>query len=427
MNFPIKTNTSCKYKWAWSTIYLSVGDTASCHRVKPIRLNLDNFKNFHNQPKKLQDREDMLNGLRPTGGCEYCFKIEDAGGKSDRQHINESFDSITPKELLENPKAISITPTILEIYFSNLCNMSCLYCGPYFSSVWENEYKKYGKIFSEEKDERSNWSPNKKYNEMLHLFWEWMQENGKNLRKFHILGGEPFFQPEFNDCLNYFDKFPNPDCDFVIITNLMVNDVKFDYYIERLKKLISKRKLKSLQITASLDCWGSQIEYIRHGLDLKQWERNFNKLVEMKWITLQINHAVSCLSIKYMEELIQKINDWNLKRPVYTSFMTIVDPTYLRPDIFGGDFFSKDLEKIIEILPEKNSFEISTKEYFVGIKKQIENNTRNIDEIKKLKHFLNVIDKRRNLNYIKTFPWLDKFFIDNDIGPLAQQDSATAF
>ncbi|MEY4432725.1 MAG: hypothetical protein RLZZ44_855 [Bacteroidota bacterium] len=419
MNFPINTSTSCKYKWAWSTIFLSVGDTASCHRVKPIRLNLNNFKDFHNQPKKIQDRENMLQGIRPTGGCEYCFKIEDAGGKSDRQHINESIDNITPHELLTNSNLTTITPTILEIYFSNLCNMSCLYCGPYFSSVWENEYKKYGNIFNSENDERRHWSPNKNYQEMLNLFWEWMQENGKHLRKFHILGGEPFFQPEFNDCLDYFENFPNPDCDFVIITNLMVNDIKFDYYINRLKKLVSKRKIKSLQVTASLDCWGPQIEYIRYGLNLKQWEKNFSKLVEMKWINLQVNHAVSCLSIKYMEELILKINDWNKKRLVYTSFMTIVDPTYMRPDIFGGEFFSQDLEKIIKILPDNNLLESSTKDYFLGIKKQIENNTTNINEIKKLKHFLEIIDKRRNLNYIETFPWLAKFFKDKNIGPLA--------
>ena len=120
----------------------------------------------------------------------------------------------------------------------------------------------------------------------------------------------------------------------------------------------------------------------------------------MKWINLQVNHAVSCLSIKYMEELILKINDWNKKRLVYTSFMTIVDPTYMRPDIFGGEFFSQDLEKIIKILPDNNLLESSTKDYFLGIKKQIENNTTNINEIKKLKHFLEMIDKRRNLNYI---------------------------
>lgn len=116
-----------------------------------------------------------------------------------------------------------------------------------------------------------------------------------------------------------------------------------------------------------------------------------------------------------MEKLLEKINEYNKKRPVYTSFMTIVNPSYLKPDIFGDDFFSDDLNKIIKMLPENNFLEMSTKNYFIGIKKQIENSPSQSEEIKKLHHFLNSIDKRRNLNYTTVFPWLEKYFLDNHI------------
>ena len=363
--FPIKTATSCQLKWAWSTIFLNRGETSSCHRVNGISLTPENFKNFHNMPKKLQDRTDMINGVRPVGGCEYCFKIEDAGGISDRLHSFETLNNLTPKEFLTETNPIQVTPTILEVYFTNVCNLSCVYCGPWFSSVWENEYKKFGPIDigNGKYSKGHNWKFNTNYKEMSNQLWEWMRENSKHLRKFQILGGEPFFQPEFEDVLNHFDQYPNHECDFVIITNLMVNDTKFDYYIERLKKLVAKRKLKSLQITASLDCWGKQAEYIRYGLDLNQWERNFNKLVDIKFIRLQINFAITALSIKYMLDLIKKINEWNKKHKIYISFMSVNDPTFMNPDIFDAELFKQDFKEILEIFPKDSHYEASAYSY----------------------------------------------------------------
>jgi len=60
--FPIKTATACNSKWSWSTIWLTTGKTSSCHRVESIPIDPNDFSNFHNVPKKIQDRELMLEG-----------------------------------------------------------------------------------------------------------------------------------------------------------------------------------------------------------------------------------------------------------------------------------------------------------------------------------------------------------------------------
>ena len=126
-NFPIQTNTGCRLKWAWSTIYLSKSTTASCHRVNQDKLTVDTFENFHNLSRKLNDRKLMSEGKWPGGGCEYCKNIEDANGYSDRQaHLQDQFDNLTPVELLEDPTATNITPRILEVYFNNTCNFKCV-------------------------------------------------------------------------------------------------------------------------------------------------------------------------------------------------------------------------------------------------------------------------------------------------------------
>jgi hypothetical protein len=87
--FPIKTDTSCRLKWAWSTIYLNSGKTASCHRASQSSIDASNFENFHNTSEMLSARAEMLDGKWPTGTCEYCKSIEESGGISDRMFQNQ--------------------------------------------------------------------------------------------------------------------------------------------------------------------------------------------------------------------------------------------------------------------------------------------------------------------------------------------------
>jgi hypothetical protein len=50
--FPIKTDTSCQLKWAFSKVLLNHGLTSSCHRVKNHKFDINTF-NFHNTPEKI--------------------------------------------------------------------------------------------------------------------------------------------------------------------------------------------------------------------------------------------------------------------------------------------------------------------------------------------------------------------------------------
>ena len=53
-------------------------------------------------------------------------------------------------------------------------------------------------------------------------FWHWMEENYQSLRRFHLLGGEPFFQPQFETCLEFLETHHNPELEFNIVSNLKV-------------------------------------------------------------------------------------------------------------------------------------------------------------------------------------------------------------
>ena len=129
----LNTDPSCQFKWTWSTLFLNFGTTSSCHRCKHWEVTVENFMDFHNLPGKINDREKMLQGQWPGNGCEYCKVVEEAGGVSERVgYINDL--QMVPPENETNPEETHVTPRLLEVYFSNLCNMSCTYCSAKFRS-----------------------------------------------------------------------------------------------------------------------------------------------------------------------------------------------------------------------------------------------------------------------------------------------------
>jgi len=393
--FPIKSDTACQLKWNWSTVFLSTGETASCHRTNHHKFNTDKF-DFHNTPSKIADRQHMLEGNWPEKGCDYCINIEKSGGQSDRI-TNLDFPGIhAPVELDDNPIATHVTPRILEIYFDNTCNLKCVYCGPHFSSLWDAENIKFG-------DSAVKKDPKLQSNKQK--LFDWLKINGHNLTNFNILGGEPLYQRELEECLDLFEAHPAPELKLQIFTNLNAKLKYVQKVTERVRHLIDKGCLREFEVTASLDCWGPQQEYVRFPLNLKTWETNFEYLLGCEWINLIISSTITPLSVKTLPDLLTKIQDWNKVRTVYHYQNSVNGPSYMFIDIFG-DIFSEDFDRILDLKPESTPEEISSKNYMAGIAKQSKSNEPNVVEIKKLFNFLNTMDFRRKTNWRDLFPWL---------------------
>ena len=417
--FPIKSDTACLLKWAWSTVYLGQGTSSSCHRTDQAPIPRDNFASFHNLPNKIEARQMMQRGEWPQGGCQYCEKIEAADGMSDRMyqlHANHDQDR-TPIELIQDPTTLEVVPTILEVYFNNVCNMACLYCGSNFSSKWEEENKRFGKFKHGSIDIGWNNEWNPEYETMLADFWKYLHDKDRylHIRYYQILGGEPFYQKEFDMSMDFWESHPNPELTFNIITNLKVPHKKFCDYIDRFERMVKSGALKRLQITGSLDAWGPQEEYVRHGLDLKEWEKNWEYLLDKPWVVMCVNAAITGLTIKTLPELIERINMWNTKRAPWTlinfSFMTAMTPPQMVPDIFGSGVFDEDFKRILDAMPAVEEKDKSAREHMMGIIQQIEAGPRNPEMIEELKVYLTEMDRRRDTDWRTLFPWLDQNWI----------------
>lgn len=393
--FPIKTDTACQLKWNWSTIFLTSETTASCHRTNHHRFDTSEF-DFHNTPSKQHDRKQMLEGKWPDSGCDYCRSIEQSGGNSDRI-TNLNFPGMhAPIELDQDLTAIKVTPRILEVYFDNTCNLKCLYCGPHFSSLWDAENVKFG---------QPAFNKSKNIDQNKQKLFAWLKDNSKHLTVFNILGGEPLYQAELEQCLDLFEKYPASELKLQIFTNLNAKLSHVQKIVTRVKSLIDQGCLREFEVTASLDCWGPEQEYVRYPLNLQQWEQNFNYLLEQKWINLIIGSTVTPLTIKTLPALLEKINGWNQIRPVYHYQNSVNGPSYMFIDIFG-DIFQQDFEYALTFKPGLTPEQIASRNYLQGIAKQSAHNQPNVIEITKLFNFLNQNDQRRNTSWPDVFPWL---------------------
>jgi hypothetical protein len=295
--------------------------------------------------------------------------------------------------------------------------MSCVYCGPHFSSLWEDENRKYGNLFKNDTTEFSvdQSQNNPHYDKMVADLWKYLLTNDRylTLRRFQILGGEPFLVKELDDSLDFWEAHPNPDLVLSIITNLNIPNKRFQKYVERFERLVKEKKIWKIQITGSLDGWGPEMEYVRYGLNLATWEQNFKSLLDKSWATLSINSALSALTIKYLPALISKINEWNRLRPadaepiLYSSGFTgkLDDPRR-----FGTGFFDNDFNLALSLLDKKSKIDLGVHEMLQSMAKLIGKNPMDIAKVNELKTYLDQLDLRRKTNWRTTFPWLDQDF-----------------
>lgn len=397
--FPINTPTACQLKWSHSTVFLTTSTTSSCHRVNqdPIPVNFD----FHNTPEKLEARKKMLAGEWPGKGCEYCKVIEENGGTSDRI-MHRQYPGLGPPPELDNDlTATHVTPRWLEVYFSNYCNLKCVYCGPHFSSSWESELKNAG-------------LPTLNYSKLSHTenLFNWLNTNIHHLYNLIILGGEPFLQPQSDRLLDFLETQQCPNLTLTFFSNLTVDAKKLQKRFKRMQALKDSGKVRDIHIIGSIDCWGEQAEYIRYGLDLNLFQQNFEYLLNNTDVKLGINMAWNALTTFTMPELLQKFNQWNKIRRVYGSVMTANDdfgPNSVpqSPRMFGNKLLDWGYANIVNALdtcgdPELENF----KEHLQSLADSIVATSANKTAQKILHNYLKELDSRRGTNYEVLFPEL---------------------
>jgi len=410
--FPIKNDAACVFKWSWNTFRLYTGESSSCHRVKPVYVSIDQFDTFNNTPEVQDDRARMLAGEWPKAGrgCEYCKDMEQAGGVSDRTFHN-AIPGLTPVDF--NASTIA-TPRIAELYLNNTCDLACVYCLPIYSSRINEELKKYGPY----PVGLPPIIPVSNQEQYLERYLDWLDKNYTGILRLHILGGEPLLQKEFWNVLDFMSKRKHTELEFHINTNLNANPATVTKFVDIAKQLISEKRIRRVDISCSLDCWGPQAEFIRNGLSLTRWQENFEYLISHKWLYINVHQVVSNLSIGTTLEFQRKIGEWKQTNPNITQAYHAVDgPNELmyRPEIFGPEFFQAQLTELLANYPITQDWDNTARQRLESIVKLVGSSKQDLGRLGKLKQTLDQIDLRRHTNWRELFPDINWYFIENGI------------
>lgn len=433
---PIMNDVSksfCMAKWFHSGIYLHTGQTHSCYHPRPHEISLEEIKTnpsaLHNTSIKKKERAMMLVGEKPDG-CQYCWNVESLSDShiSDRMIRNDSI--FTPerlKEITDNTWQYDINPEYIEIAFSNECNFKCGYCHPMSSSSFASEIKTYGPIKTV-KNHNLDISWFKPYEEnenpYVDAWWRWWPELSKTLNILRITGGEPLMHKTTWKLFDHLRNEPKPHLELNLNSNLGVKHAMVDKLADNVNDLLSNNKIKTFKLFTSMDTWGKRAEYIRTGLNLEIWEKNFDTYITKTSRPVTFMCTFNILSVTSFTDFLAKILEWRAKyNHLYDSDTTrkirfdtpyLKEPLQYDMHILPKDKFLPYFDKILTFIDDNRNENDPTKfsdlefERFRRVRDYFE--TVNYPEEKILegrKDFYNWFteyDKRRNVNFIETFP-----------------------
>jgi len=435
----------CLAKWTQVTMHLGTGMTHSCHHPSPHKISLKELKRnptaLHNTAFKKSRRKEMLDGKRPSE-CNYCWNVEDNSNSfSDRVFKSaepwslQDFDKIKDSYWRED-----FNPRYVEVSFGNTCNFACAYCGPQYSSKWVEEIEKHGgyptehKFNSIEDIKARDQMPYKQteYNPYIEAFWEWWPDLFKDLHTFRITGGEPLLTKDTFKVLEYIQKFHshNSNISLAINSNLGVPDKLIDRFIDIAQDLCDNNKVRELIIFTSVEATGAQAEYSRFGLKYEKFWQNIDKiLTKLPKVTINIMATYNALSVFSYSDLIDRVFEYKKKyangERYWVSALQL-DTSYLRwPTHLSVKILEDEHKELILKSAEKALYygiKNFTKDNYGFSNVEIQKMKRlydyaigqsdfNTDKYRKdFVKFVDEYDKRRNTNFLETFPELNKLY-----------------
>jgi organic radical activating enzyme len=283
----------CLAKWKQVSLHLPTGLNNSCYHPPLHKINIEDIQRtpsgLHNTAYKKEQRKLMLDGVRPAE-CSYCWTMEDNNKLSDRHYRSgEPWAAKDFGKIVSGEWDDDITPSYVEVNFNHACNLACSYCSPQFSSTWQQEMDQHGAYPTSTRHNdpshfvgRNRPIPVREDNPYVDAFWEWWPTLYPELEHFRMTGGEPLLDKNTYRVFDYVLANPKPNLHLNVTSNFSVDEKSWQRYKGYVKELCEGEKIEHFMQFVSLDSFGDQAEYIRHGLDFDLlWDRVNQFLTEI--------------------------------------------------------------------------------------------------------------------------------------------------
>ncbi len=429
------SGTMCLAKWNQVSLHLPTGLTNSCyhpplHEIDATKL-MDNPATLHNTEEKISQRKQMLEGKRPAG-CSYCWKLEDEGQLSDRHYRSgepwamQDFDKIT-----DDPLANTHVPRYVEVNFNNACNFKCSYCSPQFSTAWAQEVDRYAEYPTtpphnapEHFQGRKRPIPNRESNPYVDAFWRWWPTLYTHLKHFRMTGGEPMMDKNTYRVFDYILANPKDDLHLNVTSNMCPPDDKLkNKYFDTVKKICIEEKVEHFMQFVSVDAHGPQAEYIRNGLDYNKFMDNVNEFLTRIPVRNSVTFIITYnnLSVTTMDKLLRDIQKLRGEHSttyqrVWFDVPLLRQPKWQQITLLGEayqDIHENNIRWMQENCGEEKytqfkDFEIQKMQRNLAYWKK--NYADDKEQKKNFYAFFNEHDRRRNTNFINSFPEMEEFW-----------------
>lgn len=428
-----KSASFCGAKWYNATIWLGSGMTTSCHHPPAHKVDVDEVKfnprALHNSSQKKQDRADMLTGVRPKG-CEYCWKIEDIkrDNISDRVYKSVIYSDKLLQDAYNTPPEDDVNLRTLEIAFDRTCQFACSYCNPAFSTTWVKDIKKNGAYAGLESDGRNHFTHEHneaslyKYSETnpyVEAFFKWWESDlHETLQELRITGGEPLMSGHTWDLFDWFKENKGKSK-----TRIAINS-NLGFESEKVEKLLDAAEHLELDLYTSNESMGLQAEYIRDGLEWKQWTANVELLIRSgKLRGLHVMNTINALCLESLPEFLTWMLEWKSKfgRDFPNFTLNILRfPSFQSPLVLPDEIREHHKQRLQDWLSNfrnhamLHEHEINHVQRLIDYLDVVKTPHRETFEMPKLhndfKQFYSQYDQRRGKDFTATFPTLAEWY-----------------
>jgi organic radical activating enzyme len=210
-------------------------------------------------------RNAMAQGKWHTA-CKWCKQLEDTTEVSGRTHRSASKETIDAI----NADLDWFNLEHLVVNWSNLCNLTCVYCNPQTSTAWQHIK---GIPINHVKNEHPD-------------LIELARTYGHTIRGLTLGGGEPLLQKGLVEFLKYL----NPDQTHVLVTTNLSMDIENNLIYNEL------RSWPSIEWSVSFDNINpDKFEYVRNGANWEQFVKNIQLMKHHKQrVTAHPAYSIYC-------------------------------------------------------------------------------------------------------------------------------------
>ena len=356
------------------------------------QLKLNSKEQYWNSEQLKNIQKNMLDNVRDTG-CDICWKKEDRGYSSLRQHSNQIY-----KDHVEDVKQNKKTdhPFYIDLRLGNLCNLKCRMC----VSEWSSQIA--GEILDNPNEDWID-TPTQKVIELDDDTWELLDQWLPHVRRVFMTGGEPTIIKRNLDYINkIISSGRSKEVELIFTTNATNVNQKF---------IEIGKEFKSVSYNVSIDAVGTLAKYIRYPSD---WPTIENNLKNIKW-GVSLNTTIQWLNMTRLNEIFDFIENCGIAFGGVW-FQLVTDPAYLDP-IYAPKFMKEkcisDIDNFLNrpFLQEEKYNNILYGELKQSLTQTKEFLVKNIDDTQHVDEFLKrmeILDRLRGQKLFEVLPELQQ-------------------